>query len=190
MLICYDFHSRIFDKEEDLMFATKPRLFSIRTIVVLTSICSNQPVKLIGSISLNLVEQVIVHVELVSESFVLSNIHVKPISTLPIHTTISLDTFQQHLPKKFFQPKVREMEIDKRLVRTKVQNLCIARWTITKEEQLMKINLGFEKNLQQVKISVDLEPIVNFQLIELVKELKDIFAWTYKDLKGMPLEVA
>ncbi len=36
MLICYDFHSRISDKEEDLMFATKPRLFSIGTIVVPT----------------------------------------------------------------------------------------------------------------------------------------------------------
>jgi hypothetical protein len=70
------------------MFATKPRLFSIRTIVILTIVWSNQLVKLITSIGLNLVEQVIVHVEFVSKSLVLSNIHVKPISTLPIHITI------------------------------------------------------------------------------------------------------
>jgi hypothetical protein len=57
------------------------------------------------------------------------------------------------------------MEIDKTLVQIKVQNLCIARWTINEEEQLTKIDLGFEENLQQVKISVDLEPVINSQLI-------------------------
>jgi hypothetical protein len=55
---------------------------------------------------------------------------------------------------------------------------------------LTKINLSSKKNLQQVKINVDLETIVNHQLIKLLKEFKDIFAWTYKDLKGIPLEVA
>jgi hypothetical protein len=44
--------------------------------------------------------------------------------------------------------------------------------------------------LQQVKIDVDLEPVVSFQLIQLLKEFKNIFAWTYKDLKGIPLEIA
>ncbi len=40
VLICYDFHSGIFDKEEDLMFVNKPRLFLIRTISDLTQIKS------------------------------------------------------------------------------------------------------------------------------------------------------
>jgi hypothetical protein len=38
VLVCCDFHFGIFDEKEDLMFATKPGLFSIRTIVVPTSI--------------------------------------------------------------------------------------------------------------------------------------------------------
>jgi hypothetical protein len=49
--------------------------------------------------------------------------------------------------------------------------------------------LGFEEKLQQVKIGVNLEPVVSYQLIELLKEFKDIFALTYKDLKGIPLDV-
>jgi hypothetical protein len=81
------------------------------------------------------------------------------------------------------------MEIDETPTQIKVQNLCIVRWIVT-EEQLTKINLGFEENLQHVKISVDLKLVVNFQLIKLLKEFKDIFAWTYKDLKGIPLEIA
>jgi hypothetical protein len=43
---------------------------------------------------------------------------------------------------------------------------------------LTKIDLGFKK-----------QPIVSYQLIELLKEFKNIFAWTYKDLKGIPLEI-
>jgi hypothetical protein len=34
-----------------------------------------------------------------------------------------------------------------------------------------------------------LEPIVTDQLIELLKEFKDVFAWTYKDLKGIPPKI-
>jgi hypothetical protein len=48
-----------------LMFATEPWLFSIGTIVIPTSVWSNQLVKLITSTSLNLVGQVNKHVELV-----------------------------------------------------------------------------------------------------------------------------
>jgi hypothetical protein len=64
------------------------------------------------------------------------------------------------------------------------------RRTITEEKQLTKINLGFEKNLEHVKINVDLEPIVSYQFTQLLKKFKDIFAWIYKDLKGIPLNVA
>jgi hypothetical protein len=51
---------------------------------------------------------------------------------------------------------------------------------------LTKINLDSEENLQHVKINVDLELVVDNQLIELLKEFKDIFSWIYKDLKGIP----
>jgi hypothetical protein len=49
--------------------------------------------------------------------------------------------------------------------------------------------LGFEENLQQVKISVDLELVIIFQLMQLLKEFKDIFVWTYKDMKGISFEI-
>jgi len=78
------------------------------------------------------------------------------------------------------------MEIDKSHVHIQVQNLCI----ITEEEQLTAIDMGFKENLQQVEISFDLKPIINSQLIELLKEFKYIFAWMDKDLKGIPLEIA
>jgi hypothetical protein len=34
-----------------------------------------------------------------------------------------------------------------------------------------------------------MEFVVNYQLIELLKEFKDIFTWTYKNLKGISLNI-
>jgi hypothetical protein len=42
------------------------------------------------------------------------------------------------------------MEIDETPTWIRIQKPCIARWTITKGKQLMKINLGSEKNLQSL----------------------------------------
>jgi len=56
ILIFYDFHFRISNEKEDFMFAIQPRLFSIGTIAILTSIWSNQSFKLITITGLNLVD--------------------------------------------------------------------------------------------------------------------------------------
>ncbi len=50
--------------------------------------------------------------------------------------------------------------------------------------------MGTKENVQQVKANFTLEPVVTKKLIELLKEFKDVFAWTYKDLKGIPPKVA
>jgi hypothetical protein len=53
------------------------------------------------------------------------------------------------------------MDIDEKHARIRVQSLHITRWTIIEEENLTKINLGSEENLQKVKINVNLEPIID-----------------------------
>jgi hypothetical protein len=95
------------------MFATKSRVFSIGTIVVHTSIWSNQHVKSITLACLNLVEHVIKHVELMFKPHVSSNIPIKPIYVQHVKIVIPPNTFQQHVPKTFFQLEVGKMEIDK-----------------------------------------------------------------------------
>jgi hypothetical protein len=76
---------------------------------------------LITLASLNLVEQVYVHVKPVFVLHVLSYIHVEHVYVLTIsfyihvelvyvlhvQIVIPLDTFKQHLPKIFFQPEIR-----------------------------------------------------------------------------------
>jgi len=83
------------------MFAIEPRLFSIGTIVVLTSIWSNQSFKLITITGLNLVDQVIKPVEPMFKPLISSNIPIKLVPTQHVKMVIPLDTFQQHLLKTF-----------------------------------------------------------------------------------------
>jgi hypothetical protein len=41
-----------------------------------------------------------------------------------------------------------------------------------------------------VKINAQLETCKVLEMEQLLKEFKDVFTWTYKDLKGIPLELA
>jgi flagellin-specific chaperone FliS len=50
----------------------------------------------------------------------------------------------------------------------------------------MKINLGTNVEPQLVKINAQLETHKVLEVVQLLKEFKDVFAWTYKDLKGIP----
>jgi hypothetical protein len=54
----------------------------------------------------------------------------------------------------------------------------------------MKLNLRTNAKPQMVKINAQLETSKMLEVERLSKEFKDVFAWTYKDLKGIPLEMA
>jgi hypothetical protein len=112
-------------------------MFSIGTIFVPKLVRSKQHANLISSSSLNLVQNVFVLIE--------------PVYVLHVRIIILPTTFKQHLPKIFFQHEVGEMEIDQMPIWIRVQNLCITCWIITKEKQLTKINLGFEKTYNKLR---------------------------------------
>ncbi len=50
--------------------------------------------------------------------------------------------------------------------------------------------MGTNNELQYVKINADLIALVAITVEEPLKEFKDVFAWTYKDLRGIPLHIA
>ncbi len=56
VLVCYDFHSGIFDEEDNLMFAIKPELFLIGTIAIPKPTRLEQVVISIPSTNVGLVE--------------------------------------------------------------------------------------------------------------------------------------
>jgi hypothetical protein len=54
----------------------------------------------------------------------------------------------------------------------------------------MKLNLGTNVKSCMVKINAQLEIGKVLEVEQLLKEFKDVFAWTHKDLKRIPLELA
>ncbi len=54
----------------------------------------------------------------------------------------------------------------------------------------MNFNMGIYAKPQMVKINAQLKIGKVLELKQLLKEFKDVFALTYKDLKGIPLELA
>jgi hypothetical protein len=61
---------------------------------------------------------------------------------------------------------------------------------LVEDQQLIKLNLGIDAKPQMVKINAHLEKGKVLEVEQLLKEFKNVFAWTYKDLKGIPLELA
>jgi hypothetical protein len=72
----------------------------------------------------------------------------------------------------------------------KAQGLQIIGWTLTKDQQLMKLNLGTNAKSQMVKINAQLKTWKVMEVEQLLKEFKDVFAWTYKNLKRIPPKLA
>ena len=57
------------------------------------------------------------------------------------------------------------------------------------KEPLETVNLGSEENVKEVKIGALLSPQVKEQLISLLKEYVDVFAWSYQDMPGLDTDI-
>jgi len=51
------------------------------------------------------------------------------------------------------------------------------------------INLGTEEDKKEVKIGTTLSVQERQQLVDLLKEYSDVFAWSYQDMPGLDPEI-
>jgi hypothetical protein len=93
-------------------------------------------------------------------------------------------------PKHFSTYTEGDIVVDEILVKNKVQDMCIAAWTLFEEEQVRLLNVGTETKPVYLKVNAHLDQALAQEAEELFWEYKDVFAWTYKDLKGIPPSVA
>ena len=56
-------------------------------------------------------------------------------------------------------------------------------------EELEVINLGTEEDRKEIKIGASLEANVKKQVIELLREYVDVFAWSYRDMPGLDTNI-
>ena len=57
--------------------------------------------------------------------------------------------------------------------------------TSTVEEPMKEINLGMDDDLRTIIISLNFTPKEEHALINVLKEYKDAFAWTYEDMSDL-----
>lgn len=57
------------------------------------------------------------------------------------------------------------------------------------KEPLEIVNLGSEESVKEVRIGALLSPLVKEQLISLLKEYVDVFAWSYQDMPGLDTDI-
>ena len=52
-------------------------------------------------------------------------------------------------------------------------------------ESIEAINLGIEEEKKEVKIGTTLSPTTRKELIDLLQDYNDVFAWSYQDMPGL-----
>ncbi len=90
----------------------------------------------------------------------------------------------------YYSHQLGSLIMEETLAKIKAQELQIARWMLTKDQQLMKLNLGTNEEPQMVKINAQMKIGKVLEVEQSLKEFKDVFGRTYKDLKGIMLELA
>ena len=57
------------------------------------------------------------------------------------------------------------------------------------EATLQTMNLGDEAEPKNILVGDNWDPVLKAAAFKIFLEYKDVFAWTYKDLKGVPPEL-
>ena len=57
------------------------------------------------------------------------------------------------------------------------------------QESIETINLGTEEDPKEIKLGITLEKNVKERLIKLLHEYVDVFAWSYRDMLGLDIDI-
>jgi hypothetical protein len=116
------------------------------------------------------------------------------ISGEPVELSSLLDVFYGLLeleeeisyPKHFYKCEPREAFILDEIANIIIKNIPVVGWTLIKGKQLSKLNLGSLENLKMVFISYVLPFHFEKGIKTLLQHYKDVFAWSYEEIKGIP----
>ncbi len=66
----------------------------------------------------------------------------------------------------------------------------VVKWTLTHDALVKKLTMGIQEEPQYLKVIENLDFVVVTTIEDLLKEYKDVFAWSYKDLTRIPAHIA
>ena len=57
------------------------------------------------------------------------------------------------------------------------------------QEIIEAVNLGTKEERKEVKIGTTLSPAIRKELIDLLQDYNDVFAWSYQDMPGLNIDI-
>ncbi len=128
VFVYYDLVEGLIDEEENLIFETKPKLFSIRTIII-----SDETISLL---SIGVLEiRISTEYKLEQGTLDQRTLKVVPSTIKPEDFYVKLEISLENkvYPKIYYYHTHDDIEVDETPTKIHVQNLQIASWTLTKE---------------------------------------------------------
>ena len=63
------------------------------------------------------------------------------------------------------------------------REMAVSQWV--KASQLEEVNLGIDKKTRPVHVAKEMPPEEKSAMVTLLKEFRDVFAWSYEDMQGL-----
>ena len=97
---------------------------------------------------------------------------------------------QTNIPDRLFPHSPGTIPVDETPIRDKVKTMDVAYWTHNEQDKLQLLNLGTTDDPKLVKMNANLNPQLAIEATSLFKEYRDVFAFSYEDLRGIPEHIA
>ena len=97
---------------------------------------------------------------------------------------------QTNTPDRLFPHSLGTIPVDETSIREKVKAMDVAYWTHNEQDKLQLLNLGTIDNPKLVKLNANLNPQLTTDAISLFQEYRDVSAFSYEDLRGIPEHIA
>ena len=91
---------------------------------------------------------------------------------------------------QLFPHSLSTIPVDKTPFREKVNTMDVAYWTHNEQDKLQLLNLGIADDPKLVKLNANLNPQLTTDATSLFREYRDVFAFSYEDLRGIPEHIA
>ena len=92
---------------------------------------------------------------------------------------------QTNTPDRLFPHFPSTIPVDETPIREKVKTMDVAYWTHNEQNKLQLLNLGTTDDLKLIKLNANLNPQLTTNTTSLFQEYRDVFAFSYEDLRGI-----
>ena len=97
---------------------------------------------------------------------------------------------QTNTPDRLFPHSPGTIPVDETPIRDKVKTMDVVYWTHNEQDKIQLLKLGTADHPKLVKLKANLNPQLTTDATSLYKEYRDVFAFFYEDLRGIPKHIA